>query len=229
MLEYFKQRIEDGDMDNQESSKITGGLKKNPHTFFIGFSGKKQSGKDTAAKFAKEILEQRGRKVEIVAFADPLKELCINLFGLERELVYGTHEDKETITHLAWENLPLEARITASGPLLRSGNMTIREVLQAFGTGVMRRFYSNVWAEAPFRRNWIGTDVVILSDIRFLNEIEVVEKYEGTIIRVVRNTGLLDTHASEIELDSYPFRHIIENNGSLDDLYNKVYDCLEEI
>lgn len=208
-------------------------MNSHPGTTFIGFSGKKQSGKDTAAKFAKEILEQRGRRAEIIAFADPIKEICINLFGLPRELVYGNYSDKETLTHILWDKMPEGIQLKYSErqlPVsLRTGPMTIREVLQVFGTDIMRRMYPNIWAEAPFRHNWFGTDFVIFSDVRFLNEIEVVEKHRGVIIRVVRETSLSDTHTSETELDQYTFKNVIDNNGDLEDLYHNVFIFLKGI
>lgn len=41
------------------------------------------------------------------AFATPLKEMCVGLFGIPRELVYGTDEQKNTLVeHLRWENMP---------------------------------------------------------------------------------------------------------------------------
>jgi len=40
-------------------------------------------------------------------FADSLKEICVNLFNVPYECVYGTDEQKNTtIQHLLWENMP---------------------------------------------------------------------------------------------------------------------------
>jgi hypothetical protein len=41
------------------------------------------------------------------SFAKELKDICMGLFGLTREQVYGTDEQKNTIVeHLRWENMP---------------------------------------------------------------------------------------------------------------------------
>ena len=39
-------------------------------------------------------------------FADPLKEICINLFGLSYEQCYGQDSWKNSPTKLLWENMP---------------------------------------------------------------------------------------------------------------------------
>lgn len=45
--------------------------------------------------------------VKIYSFADLLKqEICIKILGLTVEQCYGTDEDKNSLTHLRWENMP---------------------------------------------------------------------------------------------------------------------------
>ena len=45
--------------------------------------------------------------VKNYAFADKLKEIAISMFGIQRELAYGTDEQKNTIIpYLLWENMP---------------------------------------------------------------------------------------------------------------------------
>ena len=39
-------------------------------------------------------------------FADPLKRMCMGLFGLTREQCYGTDEQKNNLTEILWENMP---------------------------------------------------------------------------------------------------------------------------
>jgi hypothetical protein len=46
------------------------------------------------------------KSVKTYALADPLKELCINILGLNREKVYGTNEQKNEDSGLLWENMP---------------------------------------------------------------------------------------------------------------------------
>ncbi len=47
----------------------------------------------------------------------------------------------------------------------------------------------------------------------------MIHKMGGIIIRLERDTGIIDKHISETELDGYEgFDYIVENNSSLGDL-----------
>ncbi len=74
--------------------------------------------------------------------------------------------------------------------------------------------------------NWI------ITDMRFPNEMEAVEKRGGITIRVNRDNGTraidLNPHPSETSLDSHKFDYTIENDGSLEDLVDKVRFILQK-
>jgi hypothetical protein len=209
--------------------------------FFIAFSGKKQVGKDEAMRFAKAMLEKSGKRVLVTAFARPLKDMCIDILGLDPNCVYGTDDQKNSfVSHITWDNLPLDIRLKYSntrmdhdGRLLpRSGLMTNREVLQIVGTDIFRTmFFDEVWAEAPFNKTYSGVDVVILTDCRFPNEVDAVEDNGGIIIRLTRDTGLNDSHVSETALDNAKwdyFDYEYYNNGTLEELNEYVRHVLTE-
>ena len=201
---------------------------------FVAFSGKKQTGKDSSTNILAGELRERGLKVAITAFAEPLKEMCIEVLGLQREGVYGTNEQKDSLSHILWDKLPLEIRVkysiqnllyyNADGsrspwPVPRSGNMSNREVLQVIGTDIFRTMFdNNIWANAPFNKDWSEYNVVILTDCRFPNEKQAVEDRGGMVIRLERDTGLVDSHISETALDEVDFKHKYSNNGSFEDL-----------
>jgi len=188
------------------------------------------------------MLEAVGYKVGVTAFAKALKDTAINILGLERDLVYGSNDDKETLTHIVWDNFPEEIRFKYAdkskdpmsgasmwhGP--RCGPMTIREVLQVMGTDIFREmFEQDVWANSPFRSDWSEHDVVFITDCRFPNEKRVTEERNGVTIRLLRNTGFTDNHSSEVALDDYTFERTFENNGSLDELARFVRKTLLEL
>jgi len=211
-----------------------------PGTHFIALSGKKQVGKDTSGQIIARLLTEQGKRVAFTAFAEALKEMCIGVLGLQRSLVYGTDADKNTPTHILWDNLPTDIRVkygqeigrvechTALSRLPRTGFMTVREVLQIMGTDIFREMFENdVWANSPFRRNWSEYDVVVITDCRFPNEKSVTEARGGTVIRIERNTGLNDTHASETSLDNAEFEYRYVNNGSLAELEAFLKDTLQ--
>lgn len=208
-----------------------------PGPFFIVLSGKKQVGKDTAVKMMVQALEKENKKVVVTAFAEPLKRMCIDILGLSPEGVYGTDEEKNALSAIQWDGFPANIRekygvlqagkwSTQSGP--RSGSMTNREVLQVMGTDIFRAISNDVWANAPFNRDWKDTDVVLLTDCRFPNEKWATERNNGVIIRLERNTGFSDNHPSETALDGYQFDISYHNNGTLEELEKFVMSVLEQ-
>lgn len=89
---------------------------------------------------------------------------------------------------------------------LRTGPMSGREVMQIFGTDLIRETFGNVWAAATIRRiKRNGKSLSVITDNRFPNEIEAVLHHpNGFIIRLTRSPfGCQDLHPSEAALDSY--------------------------
>jgi len=202
-------------------------------TLFIGLSGKKQVGKDTAAKIMTSILHRRGLRAATTAFADALKDMCVDVLGIPHEGAYGSDEDKNQPSHILWDTLPLEIRrehALDTEEDLRSGPMTNREVLQIVGTDIFRNMlYYSVWVDVPFRRDW-DADVVIVTDVRFPNEAEAVEKNGGVVLRLTRDTGFEgDVHASEVALDGAQFEFNYANNGTIADLGSYLDNFLENV
>jgi hypothetical protein len=233
MNDYLKQRM----LDNEENPAYNTSMKEDspgtPGPLYIVLSGKKQTGKDTAALMASKMLYEANKTFKITAFAEVLKDTAITVLGLDRDLVYGTNEDKERLTHVLWDTFPFSIRLKyreAWYMPLRSGPMTIRDVLQVMGTDIFRTMFDyNVWANAPFSRDWGDLDVVIISDCRFPNEKTVTEDHSGVIIRLERQTGFKDGHSSETALDGYAFECIYDNEGSLEDLEAFMRDALQKL
>jgi hypothetical protein len=70
---------------------------------------------------------------------------------------------------------------------------------------------------------------VVISDARYINELEKIRSNGGLLIRVSRSlgglTGEASQHPSEIEMDELQddyFDFVINNNGSLDELYSNI-------
>lgn len=238
MNDYFKQRMIDRTEEPGYNGSMTDALETTPGTIYIAWSGKKQVGKDSATEFAKKMLEATGKKVGVTAFAESLKGTAINVLGLERDLVYGSNNDKETPTHILWDNFPLDVRLKYSNEseegvdYPRLGPMTVREVLQVMGTDIFRTMFENdVWANAPFRRDWSDYDVVFLTDCRFPNEKRVTEERGGTVIRLERDTGYVDNHPSETALDDVQFDILFSQSKetTLDELREFVQQTLSKL
>ena len=173
-----------------------------------------------------EFLEYASRNiwpfVRSFSFADPLKSIAIQLFGLTEEQCYGTDEDKNTPINIKWENMP--------NVINANGFMTAREFLQHFGTDVCRKIKDNIWVESCISRMLTsGTELAIVPDIRFPNEVEAIQKAGGKVIRLTRSPHE-DSHPSETSLDNYEeFDHVIDNqNMNIDETNMELMKRLRE-
>jgi len=173
------------------------------------------------------------------SFADPLKVICHSLFGLTKEQCWGTDEQKNTPTALRWEDMP---GVTTNPYMLSigavdigcktfgveyhdAGQMTARELLQFFGTNIMRKMYEPVWVNATINKiKQEGSLLSIISDIRFPDEANAIKQNGGKLIKLTRSVSK-DTHASETALNDYTdFDFVIENGGD-----STVENLIEEI
>jgi hypothetical protein len=273
----------------------------------LGFSGRKQAGKNTVANiFHGIVLEQQGlildwkvnkngklivktkdsnqqegwgefaidRKdpdfveyahynmwphVKLYSFADELKYLCVELFDIPQECVYGTDKQKNQVQeHLLWENMPgvmtptewsmrqggvekstVHFLVNAAGYTqhpeqfniqLREGPMTAREFMQFLGTDVMRKMYEPVWVKSCINKiQQEQSGLAIIADVRFPNEAKAIEDAGGLVVRLTRQL-FDDNHSSELALDDYPFKYMIENQDiNIEQLVDKVKDFYEQI
>jgi hypothetical protein len=210
------------------------------NTYIIGVSGRKQSGKSTLCDFLKKKYHYHDGDIRIYSFADPLKRFCIDAMGLKEEQCYGTDDDKNTLTEYSWQRIPWDIaarfgeyieipRHGADGCDLvktpKRGFMTGREVLQIFGTDIMRGMFSDkIWVNATI--NLIKKEnppIALIADARFESEINALMAEEnGHVIRLTRKI-CEDSHPSETELDSFDFAKLGERCLVI---YNQ--DLLEE-
>jgi hypothetical protein len=169
----------------------------------IAFAGRKQSGKTTCSEFVANVfVGNLLGEAHIYNFADPLKQLCIDILGLTNQQCYGSDTDKNELVDCYWDNKQLSAR----------------EVLQMVGTDMFRSLKHDVWSEATIRK--IKKDnyaLAIIADCRFPNEVETIKKAGGFVIKLDRNP-FNSNHSSETALDANNYDQsnfdlIIENNA----------------
>jgi len=166
--------------------------------------------------------------VRIYAQADTLKQFCMDLMGLTYEQMYGSDEQKNSLTKFRWENMPgvVTQEIAdkygneASDYGLyfhEPGPMTAREVMQFVGTEVFRRMYANIWNDALLKRIYRDQPLIALvCDIRFPDEVGAIQEAGGKVIRLTRNEESDSTHKSEVSLDRdvydwNKFDHVLDN------------------
>ena len=154
----------------------------------IAFAGRKQSGKTSACEFTGNVFSQTLQKnCAIYNFADPLKKMCIDIFGLTYEQCYGSDENKNEYVNCLWPD---------SGK-----SMTAREVMQYVGTNIFRKMQHNVWAGATIRKiQDENLPLALIADCRFPNEVEAVKNVGGLVIKLNRNP-YGSRHESETALD----------------------------
>jgi len=177
----------------------------------IGFTGRKGAGKDTAASF---LIEQGYARI---AFADKLKEAVANLLDMPTQEVDSFKND-------GW--------LTIRRPGTYPETMDGREFLQRFGTEMGRNtFGQNFWID-QWQDTYTALSVmepdkfhtgVVVTDVRFTNEALAIHQAGGYIIDIARSGYEPDGHASEEPLPSNIIDAYILNDGSLEDLREKVF------
>lgn len=152
--------------------------------------------------------------VQNYSLAAPLKDFCINCFGLEYEQCYGTDEQKNLFTKLRWEDMPgvitmPEENQDENFKLMyhEPGYMTVREVLQYFGTEIVRSMRGDAWIEACTNRiQNNGPELAVIDDCRFPNEVFGLKDRGAIVVRLTRKgTDDDDQHESETALDPENF------------------------
>lgn len=184
---------------------MAAGLGSNPRwgamkKHMIGICGPKGSGKSTAA----EILCKRAEFARH-RFAGPIKSALKVAFGLTDRHVDGDLKEVPT-------------------PLLNG--RTPRHAMKTMGTQWGRDMIDkDIWVTA-WRNTMPHVKNIIVDDVRFPNEIEMLRRdYGATIIRIVRPGHEVDlSHESESHVFGADFE--LYNNGDLELLENKVRTIL---
>jgi hypothetical protein len=153
-------------------------------TKIICFAGRKQSGKSSSCEYIYRKLQDKC-SVQIYNFADPLKQICIDVLGLAPRQCYGEDKYKNELVDCQWNGKQL----------------TAREVMQILGTDILRTMQNNVWTGATIRKiQKDNPDVALIGDCRFPNEVEAVQNAGGIVIKLERSLFYSD-HASETALN----------------------------
>lgn len=120
----------------------------------------------------------------------------------------------------------------------------VRRLLQQLGTEVGRGIAGeDVWVQAMTRRivaQYKGDIAaqndtrIVVTGIRFENELEMIEQLAGRTVYVHRSDALQKAlsdmrHASELSLLPKDFDTMIDNNGTLDDLKNAAHELMSEM
>lgn len=172
----------------------------------VGLVGKKRAGKDSVA--ARLVHHHDFARL---AFADRLKAAAEDLDPLI-PLPDGRIDHLSAVLHEA----------TPRGWEGAKAVPAVREFLQDFGLGMRAHVADDVWirpvVEEALRLSRTGRDVVV-TDVRFLNEVAAIRSVGGIIVGVER-PGLDDSdpHVSEHEWRLAGQEATVHNYGTLEDL-----------
>lgn len=200
----------------------------------IGISGFAGAGKGAIA----DILVENG--FVKISFADKLKDAAATIFEWDREMLEGiTDESRE------WRETPDEWW----GGRLGIEDFSPRLALQWMGTEAGRKvFGENIWCAALEKSILENPADYVIPDVRFANEVKLVNSMRGTSVRVKRGDepewylsalqwneqnrtnpdhnmvmpGKLENiHESERDWIGEKFSCVIENDGTLEELQEK--------
>lgn len=186
----------------------------------IGVSGKARSGKNVFAEMLAEELHKRtGKAYVMMAYADELKNMAQKEFDLSWGSLWGEEKETEDKRYPKWPD--------------GEGHWTGREIMQFLGES-FRKIDPDFWSKKLFRTiEEKEYENVIITDVRYPNEVDPVKEREGYHIRVSRpNADKVHGagHSSETSLDApYKVDFTIVNSGTLDDLRKLASDIANGI
>jgi len=207
---------------------------------FVGFIG---SGKDTAADY---LVNFHGFRRD--SFANTLKDAVAQVFGWDRTLLEG-----RTAEARAWREQVDEWWANR----LNMPNLTPRWILQYWGTEVCRQgFHDDIWIASLENKIRKTADNIVISDVRFPNEIKAIRNANGKVVRIKRgpepewfNTALLynkgpdssvlwsmtkanfekyNIHSSETAWIGSELDIVIANDTTIDSLYEQLYKLIKD-
>jgi hypothetical protein len=183
----------------------------------IGIAGRARSGKDTCAEY---LVENHG--FTNYKFAGPIKEACQEIF------LWGCrHTDGELkeVVDPFWGISPREA-------MRFIGLELFRQALPNLSAGFKRETEDSIWVKR-FKKWYedktkVRTYDVVISDVRFPNEAEIIQDMGGKVIRLktpeIDNNG--STHGTESMVDFIIPDIIIDNRDYSESFLKK---SIEEI
>lgn len=176
----------------------------------IAICGRKRSGKDSVAGYLSEHYGYVNAK-----FADPLKQAVKGFFGFTEHQV---EVDKEVVDEL-W-------------------GITPRHAMQFIGCHIVQHEFQKLIPDIGrdfFIKSLLckhkNTERVVISDLRFAHEFDAINAIEGSIIIKLTRPDIdnSDTHISEIEVDNIKCEYEIVNDGTLEDLWEKIETIMKTI
>jgi len=192
-------------------------------------------------------IKTENNPVYCVAFADQLKIICSNIFGIPVNRFYQNKANAWVCINKDFkytEVKPLDNYIVTSEEYYNNIAvykasedkywMSLREILVYVGTYVLQQdlnknvfvnIVSNLVKHEQQKNH--NLKYVILTDIRFNHEINYIHKNNGITISIQRDDVQQLDNIAEHDLDEEDrWDYIITNNGTYDELFEKIWNIL---
>jgi len=190
----------------------------------IVFYGYKGCGKDTSFSILKKLSPKPFMKL---SFAEKLRNIVWELFQdriIKKERIWGTIEEKEA---------PIEGWVIPIQYGFPETYWSGRRLLQWFGTEICRTNHNEIWVNALIKeihQNILAKNICI-TDCRFMNEYEALKKlkYKTEFIYIIKNNvgeNAFSSHASEQDIKLFKPDHIINNDGTIKELEDKIEEII---
>lgn len=179
----------------------------------LAFGHKSRCGKDTATKFLVNYIQEKrpNLKVQRRAFADEVKAVGYRIYkqhGLQPGPYYDEHSEARTI------KLPLL-------------NLDPVEIWVAIGDK-LREIYSESWVDLVVLDK--SVNIVIISDLRYVNEAERVLELGGVCVKLSRKNALIrNTKADNALNDFTKWYRLLDNDGSEQELENQMIKLIDDL
>ena len=181
----------------------------------IQIGGFKRSGKDTISKMIANHYQSSGKLVDILHYADPLKQIAASIFDISLEQLDEFKNNKTELYRFNTYEEP--CKVT-----------DFREILMKIGNEAIKPvFGSDVWQKIMLEKiEKSEADIIIVPDFRF-----AVEHIPNAVTIRINNSDIInDTdHPSETELIDFDFDMSIDNTNYSQNQEEVSYYCEQMI
>lgn len=193
----------------------------------VALCGKANSGKNTTAKLIADSLCSREDEYNMIAFADPIKEMVMTMFPwADKNCLYGSSKLRGNVIPKALdqEGNPLTYRraLIDLGSQGRAYNPL--HWIDLFDYKVSN-IKDNLLIDAGPFGIFVKKKLVLCTDVRFRNEFDYLKSKDYFLIKIKRDSDIVINHSTETNQDSIQekeFNYVFSNNGTLNDLENEV-------
>lgn len=178
----------------------------------FGITGFARSGKDTAAAY---MVKEHG--YTRLAFADTIRDVLYALNPIVDKDYIGKLRVQDIVNKAGWDVAKVEFP-------------EVRELLQRLGVEAGREILGKtIWTDTVFKKaSALGCNVVI-SDVRFPDEVEAVRSLGGKVIRINRpGVAPVNDHITDRRLPDILIDFEVSNDGSIQDLNEKIKQIITQ-